>query len=141
ALRVGSLVVLDSNLVAYIFSADTSAWQAVPLGGGPGMATPKDLASYDGNIYLLASKPGQISKYVAGKYGGTPDDWIHDPASADQTKDAVAMAIDGSIYALMPAGRIVVVQGGKAARTRPLKTGGERPASAQLLTSRDTQAP
>jgi hypothetical protein len=138
-LRVGSLVVLDSNLTAYIFSADTSAWQAVSLGGGPGMATPKDLASYDGNIYLLASKPGQISKYIAGKYDGTPDDWIKDPASVDQTKDAVAMAIDGSIYALMPDGRIVVMQGGKATRTLTLKTSGDLPARAQLFTSTDTQ--
>ncbi|MFL5732167.1 MAG: hypothetical protein ACJ78Q_03120, partial [Chloroflexia bacterium] len=138
-LRVGSLVVVDSNLAAYIFNADSGSWQAEPLGGAEGLDKPRELASYDGNLYLLAAKPGQISKYVPGKYGQPPEDWVKDAASVDQLKDPLAMAIDGSIYVLTPDGKIAVMQGGKIARTLDLKTDAALPPSAQLFTGTDTQ--
>lgn len=137
--RVGNPVVLDSNMVAYVYATDTSTWQAQPLGGAEGLSNPKDFATYDGNLYLLSAKPGQISKYSAGHYGEGPEDWIKDGASSDQVKDALAFAIDGAIYTLLPNGKIVVMQGGKATSTlSPQLPEGSGP-PAGLLTSADLQ--
>ncbi len=135
-LRVSNLVALDSNLVAYVYNADTSAWQAQPLGGADALDKPKGIASYDGNLYLLAAKPGQVSKYPSGGYGQPPTDWIQDPASVDQMKSPVAMAIDGAVYVLLGDGNILVMQGGKVIRTiTPKATAGSAPTD--IFTSTD----
>jgi hypothetical protein len=137
-LRVGSLVALDANMVAFVFSADTSSWQAELLGGSEGFARPKDLDTYDGNLYLLAAKPGQISKYISGRYAEPSEDWVKDPASAEQIKEPVSMGIDGAIYVLLADGKVLTMQGGKVTRTIvPKKL--ESSSNTDLFTSTDTQ--
>ncbi len=136
--RVGNLVALNKDLVSFVFNADTSSWQAQQLGGADGLDRPKDIASYDGNLYLLAAKAAQISKYAAGKYDQPPTDWIAGPTNVDQVKDPVAMSIDGAIYMLLSDGKILVLEGGKVVRTIPAKPNDEDPAT-QLFTSTDTQ--
>lgn len=123
-LRVGSLVAVDNKLTAYVYDADKSAWQAQVLGDASKLEQPKSIATYDGNLYLLGSKPSQISKYASGQYNAPPDDWIKDPASAEQVKSPVALAIDGSVYVLLQDGNIVVMEGGKISRTIAVKAGG-----------------
>ena len=115
-MRVSSLVALDDRFVAYVFDADASAWQAQPLGDAANLQTPKDVATYDGNLYLVGAKPGQVSKYASGAYGGAPTDWIQDPASMEQMKDPVALGVDGSIYVLLGDGAMLVMQGGKVVK-------------------------
>jgi hypothetical protein len=137
-LRVGNPVALDNNFVTFAFSPDTSAWQAQPLGGADQLAKPKDLASYDGNIYLLDAVPGQVSKYLAGQYGQNPTSWITDQPSVDQVKDPVSIGIDGVIYVMLSDGKILVMQGGKVTRTIPGKAVDPSPPT-ELFTSTDTQ--
>lgn len=137
--RVGNLAVMDTSMVSYIYSADTSAWQALQLGGAEGLARPRDFGSFDGNLYLLLAKPGQISKYASGHYGEGPEDWVKDGASSDQVKDAVALAIDGAIYTLLPDGKIVVMQGGKTTRTIVPKLPDGMAAPTGLFTNPDIQ--
>lgn len=137
--RVGNLVALDANLVSYVFATDTSSWEAQQLGGAEGMDKPTGIASYDGNLYLLAAKPSQISKYPTGGYGQPPVDWITDPASVDQVKDPVSISIDGTVYVLLSDGKILTLQGGKVVRTLETKTGAAASLPLQLFTSTDTQ--
>ncbi len=137
-LRVGSLVALDKNLVAYVYNADTSAWQAQPLGDANKLAEPKEIASYDGNLYLLGAKPGQVSKYQSGQYADSPKDWITDPAASDAMQNPVSMAIDGVIYVLKSDGKVLVMQAGKIDRTITLKSSSTEAAPTQLFTSADT---
>lgn len=137
-MRVGNLVGLDDKLMSYVYSPDTSAWQAEQLGGADKLQKPTGIATYDGNLYLLGAKAGQISKYVAGKYGSPPDDWIKDQASSDQMKNPVAVAIDGAIYVLLGNGKILAMQGGKVVRTITPKSSSETVPSA-LFTGTDTR--
>jgi hypothetical protein len=137
-LRVGSLVVLDSNLVSFAFAADTSTWEAQPLGAADSLNDPKEIASYDGNLYLLGAKQGQISKYPSGAYGEVPQDWVQDPASVEQLKNPVSFGIDGVVYVLLEDGKIQVMQGGKITRTlSPERKDGAH--FGKLFTSTDTQ--
>ncbi|HYO48790.1 MAG TPA: hypothetical protein VEW94_02970 [Chloroflexia bacterium] len=136
-MRVGNVVALDDNLTAYVYNTDNSAWEAQPLGDAANLEKPKDIASYDGNLYLLAAKPGQISKYVAGRYGEAPDNWLKDVASIEQVQGPVSMAIDGAIYVLLADGRILAMQGGKVVRVITPQGGGSAPTS--IFTSTDTR--
>ncbi len=138
-LRVGNLVALDKNLVAYIYNADTSAWQAQPLGDADKLAEPKEIASYDGNLYLLGAKPGQVSKYQSGQYADPPKDWITDPAASDAMQKPVSMAIDGVIYVLMSDGKVLAMQAGKIDRTIAPRSSAIEAAPTQLFTSADTR--
>ncbi len=122
ALAVGRLVALDKTLTAYLFDADTSAWQVQPLGDADKLDLPYDVDSYDGNLYLLGAKPAQISKYFAGRYGEPPQDWITEPAALEQVKNPVSMAIDGHIYLLLRDGTVLVMQGGKVTKTMSIAT-------------------
>jgi len=116
-MRLGSPVVVDDKLVAYSFSPDTGSWQADTLGGSDGLQTPKDMATYDGNLYLLDSKPGQISKFPSGQYTQPSVDWIQDQPTLDAMKTPAAIAIDGEIYVALADGKILVMQGGKLTQT------------------------
>jgi hypothetical protein len=141
-MRVGSPVVLDDKLVAYSLSSDTGSWQAEPLGGTDGLQTPKDLATYDGNIYLLDSKPGQISKFPSGQYTQAPLDWIQDQATLDAMKAPVAIAIDGEIYVALANGKILTMQGGKMSQTispKALAIGQTQSAPTRLFTNTDVK--
>ncbi|HET6312413.1 MAG TPA: hypothetical protein VFH60_01145, partial [Chloroflexia bacterium] len=112
-LRQGNVLVLDDKLSVYAYNAETGSWSAEQLGDAGKLAVPKDIATYDGNLYLLGAKPGQVLKYFSGKYGAPPDDWIKDPATSEQLSNPVSVAIDGSIYVLLADGKVLAMQGGK----------------------------
>ena len=138
-LRVGTLVALDQSFVSYVFNGDTGAWEAQPLGASEAAQQPLDIASYDGNLYLLGARQGQVSKYFSGRYGDPPDDWIKEAASTEQMQNPVAMGIDGSIFVLLADGRILVMQGGKVSNVLTPKSGSATAPFTTLFTSTDTQ--
>jgi len=135
-MRVNSLLALDDRFVAYIYDADTSAWQAQKLGDAANLQKPKDISTYDGNLYLLGAKPGQVSKYASGAYGAPSTDWIQDAASVDQVKEPTALGIDGSVYLLLADGKVLAMQRGKLAKTIS-PTGNASSPTADLLTGTD----
>jgi hypothetical protein len=136
-LRVGSPVVLDENLVSYIFSADTGAWLAEPLGGKDGLQKPAGIASYDGNLYLLGAKAGQISKYPSGQFGQPPIDWITDGPTTEAMKQPAGIAIDGVIYVALADGKVLVMQGGKLTGTFTTRSTSDMGAPTGLFTNTD----
>jgi hypothetical protein len=138
-LRVGSPVVLDSKLVAYVYNADSGSWNAQKLGSAEGLQQPVGIATYDGNLYLLGAKPGQISKYASGQYGQSPVDWITDDATKAAMQSPVAIAIDGAIYVTLADGKILVMQGGKLTATFTPKSSTGVSAPTELYTSTDQQ--
>ncbi len=137
--RQGSVLVLDDKLSVYAYSTETGGWSAEQLGEAGKLGLPRDMATYDGNLYLLGSKPGQVSKYFAGKYGAPPDDWVKDPGTVEQLANPVAFAIDGSIYVLLADGKIVAMQGGKAMASLTPKPGLSAAPATDLFTSPETR--
>lgn len=135
-MRVNSLLVLDDQLVAYLYNADTSAWQALHLGDAASLQKPKDIASYEGNLYLLDATPGQISKYGSGAYESPPSNWLQEPAAVEQVKDPVAIGVDGLIYVLLGDGKVLVMQTGKLVKTITPTTSSTSPAT-DLITGTD----
>jgi hypothetical protein len=118
----GDLAVIDDAHVAYIWTpgaaAETGQWQAFALGGADKLDRPRDLGAYDGNLYLLLAKPGQISKWAAGAYNDDSVDWLSDAASTEiRNRAPVAMAIDGQIYLLLGDGRIITLSAGEIKNT------------------------
>jgi len=137
--RVTNVVALDETRVAYIFDPDSNAWQSQPLGDASKLQVPKDIATYDGNLYLLGARQNQVSKYASGAYGEVPDEWIKDPASLAQVKEPVAMAIDGVIYVVLKDGKILAMQGGKVVRAISPKDTGSGAAPSDIFTGTDTR--
>ncbi len=137
--KLGSLIALDDKLNVLTFSPDTSAWQAEQLGDADKLQRPKAIATYDGNLYLLGAELGQVSKYVAGKYGAPPVGWIKDAAALEQAKEPVGLAIDGAVYVLLRDGKILLMQGGKLVRTITPKAAPAGAAPAALYTATDTR--
>ncbi|MDQ3704236.1 MAG: hypothetical protein M3437_03255 [Chloroflexota bacterium] len=137
--RQGSILVLDDKLSVYVYNGENGSWSAEQLGDAGKLGVPKDIATYDGNLYLLASKPGQVSKYFAGKYGEPPADWITDPATVEQLSNPVAVAIDGSIYVLLADGKILAMQGGNVMGSITPKPGPSAAPATDIFTSPDTR--
>jgi hypothetical protein len=137
ALRVGAPVVVDDRMVSYALDPANGAWQAEPLGDAGSLQKPKDIGTYDGNLYLLDAKPGQISKYQSGQYGSPPVDWVQ--AEASPLSNPVAMAIDGAIYVLLADGKIVVMQAGQATQTITPSVPGATSGATDLFTSTDVR--
>ncbi|HET9493661.1 MAG TPA: hypothetical protein VFR15_05480 [Chloroflexia bacterium] len=139
ALRVGAPVVVDDRMVSYALDPANGSWQAEPLGDAGSLQPPKDIATYDGNLYLLDSRPGQIVKYASGSYGSPPTDWVQANEGTSPLNNPVAIAIDGAIYVLLADGKIVVMQGGTTTQTItpgvPAATGG----ATDLFTSTDVR--
>jgi hypothetical protein len=138
-LRVGSPVVLDTQFVAYVYNADSGSWNAQQLGSADSLQQPVGIATYDGNLYLLGAKPGQISKYVSGQYGESPTDWITDDATKAAMQSPVAIAIDGAIYVTLADGKILVMQGGKLTTTITPKSSQGMSDPTLLYTGTDVQ--
>ncbi|MDQ6748239.1 MAG: hypothetical protein M3010_09080, partial [Candidatus Dormibacteraeota bacterium] len=114
----GDLAVLDDTHIAYIWTPATGQWQAFALGTADKLNRPRDLGAYDGNLYLLWAKPGQVSKWAAGAYSGPPSDWLSAAASGElRSRSPVAMAIDGDIHLLLDDGRITTLSAGEVKKT------------------------
>ena len=114
----GDLAALDDAHTAYIWTPATGVWQAFALGGAAGLGKPRDMGAYDGNLYLLWAKPGQISKWSAGAYSNPPTDWLSAAAGNElRSRNPLGMAIDGTIHLLLVDGRITTLAAGEVQST------------------------
>ncbi|HUS15480.1 MAG TPA: hypothetical protein VM536_10755 [Chloroflexia bacterium] len=117
----GDLAALDDAQHAYIWTPPAGPWQAFTLGEADKLNRPRDLAAFDGNLYLLGAKAGQISKWSAGAYGNGPTDWLSVAASNEiRSRNPLALTVDGDIHVLLGDGRIVTLSGGEVKRTLAL---------------------
>ncbi len=109
--RLDSIVVLDDKNTAWVYNRATSAWSATVLGGAAGWTNPvRQIATYDGNLYIVGPGNNQILRYSSGGYQGNPDQWL-DPAVLDQVNidRTAAFGIDGQIYALTNDGKLMIM--------------------------------
>ncbi len=107
--RMDSIVVLDEQNISYIYNRAQNNWTAAKLGDASSWVTPvRQMATYQGNLYLIGPGGGQILKYNPGNYVGNPDEWVN-PSTVDSLKldKTSAFAIDGSIYTLSKEGRFL----------------------------------
>jgi len=114
----GDLVLLDDTHTAYIWPPATGTWQAFALAGADTLGRPHDLAAYDGNLYMLGAKTGQISKWAAGAYSRGPVDWLSAAAGNEiSSRVPIGMAIDGDVHLLLNDGQIMTFTAGEIKNT------------------------
>ncbi len=92
--------------------------------------TAKSIATYEGNLYLLADNPGRILKYANGQFSDPPADWLQ-PDSGLDVDQATSIAVDGRIF--------VGLRGGKIARLLKGKVETEFPVDVQPPLGNPTQ--
>jgi hypothetical protein len=137
----GDLAALDEAHVAYLWLPDTGQWTAYPLGGADELDKPRDMAAYDGNLYLLWAKVGQVSKWLAGQYDGAPTDWFGEPASTElRGRNPISFAVDGDMYLLLGNGQIVLLTAGAVQKTFALPVWPSIASPLALFTDTDAQS-
>ena len=112
AWRVDSVLAIDDQYNAYLYNPTTNLASVVALGGSSSFNRPLDIASFDGNLYVLGAKDSQIEKYSAGHYDSPPSDWL-DGSATGMVVGASKLAIDGSVYVLTNNSRVLRFTGGK----------------------------
>ncbi len=109
AARLDTIVVLDDQNISYIYNKGKGDWTATKLGGSAGWTKPvRQIATYQGNLYVLGPANNQILKYNAGAYAANPEEWVN-PSVADNLKleQAGALAIDGNIFTVSKEGHLI----------------------------------
>ncbi|HEX2911444.1 MAG TPA: hypothetical protein VH186_11585 [Chloroflexia bacterium] len=99
--RPDGLMVVDDSNVLWLYNKANSSWTAQALGGTANWAskTIRQVASYEGNLYLIGPGNGQILKYNSGSYNANPDTWLNPNAVVSLDLDnAQGFSIDGTIY-------------------------------------------
>ncbi len=110
--RVDSVIAVDDQYNSYLYNPTTNLASIVALGGSSSFNRPLDIASFDGNLYILGAKDSQIEKYSAGHYDNPPSDWL-DGSATGMVVGASKLAIDGSVYVLTNNSRVLRFTGGK----------------------------
>lgn len=141
--RVDTLVALDDQYNAYLYSPTSDQSSVIALGGATSFTRPLDIASFDGNLYILGAKANQIEKYSAGHYDSAPLDWLAGSATS-MVGGGTKMSIDGSVYVLTNNSRVLRFSGGQLDSQFDPNAGNDAlqpPASAphDILTSPDNQ--
>ncbi len=112
AWRVDSVLAIDDQYNAYLYNPTTNLASVVALGGSGSFTRPLDIASFDGNLYILGAKESQIEKYGAGHYDSPPSDWL-DGSATGMVVGASKLAIDGGVYVQTNNSRVLRFTGGK----------------------------
>jgi len=103
--RVDRLVALDDGYNLYVYDPSSGSSTATALGASNNFNRPLDLASYDGNLYILGARSNQIVKYAGGNYGVAPTEWFSgDPGAMG---GASKLAINGEVYVLTSNGSVL----------------------------------
>lgn len=102
-------MVVDSQH-AFTFDMQRGVWDLEELGAsdvgsglGPQTATAD---AYDRNLYAVDRGVGRILKFDAGDYHSGPQDWSGS-AGAEELAQATDIVVDGSIFVLLPDGRVI----------------------------------
>lgn len=95
---------------AFVFDMQRGVWDLEELGAsevGSGLG-PETAAVdvYDRNLYVVDRGVGRILKFDAGDYHSGPQDWSGS-AGAEELAEATDVVVDGSIFVLLPDGRVV----------------------------------
>jgi hypothetical protein len=99
----------DSGPFAYYFYTGTS-WNYSILAGSEvwgRVGEPFRIANYDGNLYVWGVEPGNVLRYLSGRFGEFPDPWIQNDGG-EEFDSALDLAVDGQIYLLQPDGAVLV---------------------------------
>lgn len=117
AWREDGPIVIDAHH-AYVYDLTLGNWTALDLGSSGDVPTPPtDIAGidiYDFNLYALDHQTGLIVKFPGGDYSSGAQQWSNSVA-APELKSAIDLAVTGSIYALMPDGRVIKLYLGEVA--------------------------
>ncbi|MEA1937274.1 MAG: hypothetical protein U9N04_04160, partial [Patescibacteria group bacterium] len=94
----------DSNKIA-VFNTSERELLAKNIEFSNDISNAKDIASYSSYLYLLKSDSNQIYKHTRSTSGFSKGQiWIKDPEA--DIRNAISLAIDGSIYILMSDGSV-----------------------------------
>ena len=104
--RTSNLLVLDSN--RNLLEADPATGiKPLAVAGRDQWVSPRAIAGYNGNFYLLDSGSGKILRYrpTADGYSSPPENYLEGDATLDFS-GAIDMAIDGNIWVLYRDGTV-----------------------------------
>ncbi len=103
--KTGEIIFLtDSNKIA-VFNTNKKELVAKDIKFSNSISSAKDIASYSSYLYLLKPDSNQIYKHTRLANGfGEGKIWIEDPEA--DIRNAISLAIDGSIYVLKSDGSI-----------------------------------
>ena len=104
--RTSNLLVLDSN--RNLLEADPATGiKPLVVAGRDQWVSPRAIAGYNGNFYLLDSGSGKILRYrpTADGYSIPPENYLEGDATLDFS-GAIDMAIDGNIWVLYRDGTV-----------------------------------
>lgn len=95
---------------AYVYNLSLGTWSVLDLGSTEQVPTPPtDIAGidvYDFNLYALDKATGMVVKFEGGDYAFGADQWSNAVASPE-LKNAIDFLVNGSVYALLPDGKII----------------------------------
>ena len=104
--RTSNLLVLDSNRNLLEVDPATGI-KPLAIAGREQWVSPRSIAGYNGNFYLLDSGSGKILRYrpTADGYNIPPENYLEGDATLDFS-GAIDMAIDGNIWVLYRDGTV-----------------------------------
>lgn len=104
--RTSNLLVLDSNRNLLEVDPATGV-KPLAVANRDQWVSPRAIAGYNGNFYLLDSGSGKILRYrpTADGYGNPPENYLEGDATLDFS-NAIDMSIDGNIWVLYRDGTV-----------------------------------
>lgn len=104
--RTSNLLILDSNRNLLEVDPATGV-RPLAVANREQWVSPRAIAGYNGNFYLLDSGTGKILRYrpTADGYGNAPESYLEGDATLDFS-NAIDMAIDGNIWVLYRDGTV-----------------------------------
>ena len=103
--KTGEIIFLTDLDKLAVFDANKKGLTSRDIKFSNGISNTKDIASYSSYLYLLEPDSNQIYKHTRSASGfGEGKIWIEDPEA--DIRNAVSLAIDGSIYVLKSDGSV-----------------------------------
>lgn len=114
--RDGGPFLLDGNNVVYLFDPPSHTWHRFSLQGADGWGTSRDIASLNGDLYVLSVADNQIFKYTSGTLTDPPAKWLAEGSRLDLSQ-ARGLSVDDKAYVLLADGRVLRLKDGKLEET------------------------
>ncbi len=110
--RDGGPFLLDGNNIVYLFDPPSHTWHRFGLQGADGWGTSRDIASLNGDLYVLSVADNEIYKYTSGALVDPPARWLAEGSRLDLSQ-ARGLAVDGRSYVLLADGKVLKLKDGK----------------------------